>query len=135
MHTAQDLSGDVMFHTVHQPTGATFCASLKQNERAKRHPTLCRNSIKRELYCNESLLGKWYVCVAAYELEGTNLLLWLQTSPSPCSTTPDTGSGHTSAAHSDSALHNGLFGQGEAHNTLYQQHHKRLTLQSWRVTV
>lgn len=52
----------------------------EENERVPLCPTSCRSSIKLEQYCNESLLGKWYVCTATYVLQGTNLLLWLQTS-------------------------------------------------------
>lgn len=76
-----------------------------QNQRAQSDPTLCRCAIKPKLYCNESLLGKSYVSIAAHALEGTNLLLWLQTSGSLPNTLPDTqhyaGRGHTSAAHCD----------------------------------
>lgn len=46
-----------------------------QNQRAQSDPTLCRCAIKPKLYCNESLLGKSYVSIAAHVLEGTNLLL------------------------------------------------------------
>lgn len=70
-----------------------FCASLKlsgRNKRAQSDPTLCCHSIKLKQYRNESLLGKWHVCIAAYVLEATNLLLWLQTSRSLFNTPPDT---------------------------------------------
>lgn len=93
----------MLCHKVNEST--LIIKAEEQSKRAQSDPTLCCDSIKLRQYCNESLLGKWYVSKAAYILQGTNLLLWLQTSRALWNTPPDTqyrgGSGHTLAAHCD----------------------------------
>lgn len=75
MYTGWGASGHYVVSCSQLVIFMCIIKAAEQNQRAQSDPTLCRCAIKPKLYCNESLLGKSYVSIAAHALEGTNLLL------------------------------------------------------------